>query len=77
MPPIKRARQWIAVAGAALLSCGYVMDVTAAITPPKLGSCKPATDEPPADGKEKATNPPSNGGKGTTRPAVEKPGKRI
>ncbi len=58
----KRAHRWVLVAAAALLSCGYVMDVTAAITPPR-GSCKPI-NEPPEDGKQKATNPGS-GGKGS------------
>ena len=71
---LKRTRHWIAVATAALLSCGPVMNVSAAITPPKLGSCKPAADEPPADAKEKATNP-ATGNKGAVRPAGEKPGK--
>jgi hypothetical protein len=74
MPPVKHARQWIAVAIAAFLGCGYVMESNAAITPPKLGSCKPAADEPPADNKQKTTGP---GGKGETRPASEKPAKRT
>jgi len=67
-------RVGIAVATAALLCCGPVMNVSAAITPPKLGSCKPAADEPPADAKDKATNP-SAGNKGATRPTGEKPAK--
>ena len=70
-----RTRQWVVLATAALLSCAPIYSASAAITPPKLGSCKPAPDEPPADGKEKATNPGS-GGKGVTQPgAGGKPGK--
>jgi hypothetical protein len=68
----KRTHRWIAVATAALLSCGPVYLASAAITPPKLGGCKPVADEPPADAKEKATNP-GTGNKGATRPAGEKP----
>ena len=70
----KRSHRWIAMATAALLSCAPLYVATAAITPPKVGGCKPLPDEPPADGKEKVTNP-SPGGKGGTRPAGEKPGK--
>jgi hypothetical protein len=69
---LQRTRQWIAVATAALLCCGPVMNASAAITPPKLGSCKPAAEEPPADAKEKVANP-GTGNKGATRPAGEKP----
>jgi hypothetical protein len=71
-----RTRQWIVLATAAVLSCAPIYSASAAITPPpKLGSCKPAPDEPPADGKEKATNPGS-GGKGVVQPgAGGKPGK--
>ena len=75
---VNRPRQWIAMAIAALLSLGPIMDVSAAIAPPKLGTCKPAADEPPADGKDKASNPgttPGNGVKGEVRPGVTKPGK--
>ena len=68
---VNRTRQWIAMAIAALLSAGPVLNVSAAITPPKLGSCKPAADEPPADGKEKATNP--GAGVKEVRPGATKP----
>jgi hypothetical protein len=71
---VKRTRQWIAVAIAALLSSAPLMDLSAAIAPPRLGTCKPAADEPPADGKGKASNP-GTGNKGETRPAVTKPAK--
>jgi len=71
---VKRPRQWIAVAIAALLGCSPLLDLSAAIAPPRLGSCKPAADEPPVDGKDKAINP-GTGSKGETRPAVTKPGK--
>ena len=73
-----RTRQWIVLATAALLSCAPIYSASAAITPPpKLGSCKPAPDEPPADGKEKATNPGS-GGKGVVQPGTGgKPGSKT
>jgi hypothetical protein len=78
MPRPNRTRQWIVLATAAVLSCAPIYSASAAITPPpKLGSCKPAPDEPPADGKEKVTNPGS-GGKGVVQPGTGgKPGSKT
>jgi hypothetical protein len=65
---VNRAHRWLAVA-AVLLGGSYGIQASAAISPPKLGTCKPAPDAP-EDGKEKATNP--GGGKGTQPAAGEK-----
>jgi hypothetical protein len=64
---VKRTHRWMPVAVAALFSCGYIMDVPAAIAP-WHGNCKPVSSETPAEGKEKAPKP----GKGDKAPAGEK-----
>lgn len=72
MQRVKRAHRWTSMMVAALLCNAYVLEVSAAISPPR-GTCKPVSDdEAAAEGSKEKAPKPATGDK-STRPGGVKP----